>query len=399
MENILHLSAAHSIVDGKSIITTSVTESGVSPLEIFYELDCQVPWSDGTPLDGNILGVLLYVMSRGKPLVVHGVVTQEMARNLDELQHVWHRWRPQKYQKIEIRARNILSAARVAEGKAICAFSGGVDSMYMALQHTRNLPKHLRYNLNDALLVHGFDVALKHPEYFAQLTQRVAPALQDIGLKLRTIRTNSKEQGLQDWEDAFGLQLAACLHLYSYAFSHAIISSGASYDTLIFPWGSTPVSDHLMSGGRMSIVHDGAGITRTEKVLVISKNKAASKALKVCWIGNVQSENCGRCEKCVRTQLNFLAAGCRIPECFPADFDVQRISKIPVNNSPQLADLKSIACYAKEHNISGDWLSLLERRIAKGLTWHKTEPVRRILIVALDRFGLKEIVKKCLQRA
>lgn len=98
--------------------------------------------------------------------------------------------------------------------------------------------------------------------------------------------------------------------------------------------GSTPVADHLMSGDLIQLVHDGAGYSRTEKVARLADCPLAVERLKVCCSGRDPSTNCGRCEKCLRTMLNFLAAGRDVPSSLRGKPTVWRILRMRVENAP-----------------------------------------------------------------
>ena len=67
-----------------------------------------------------------------------------------------------------------------------------------------------------------------------------------------------------------------------------------------------PVVGAADAGG---VAQPGGGSTRTEKVATIGALAAVRDHIRVCWEGDRHGRNCGRCEKCVRTKLNFLAAG------------------------------------------------------------------------------------------
>lgn len=363
----LHLSVFNSEVNGKSRRITSLHQENKSKkIEIFYEFDRLVPFTEDTLLDGHVLPVLLYASSNGKPLIVHGALSQKVMRNMHELLLAWSLWRPHLYKMIEIVPDRILDK-RLGSGtreKAISAFSGGVDATFTAIRHTNTLTQSTRYPLTDVLMVHGFDVDVHNKSDFQQLVARVKPLIEDLNIGLRIIRTNSRDLKLQDWEDSFALELAGCLHMLSDEFQYGLIGSSEPYDALVLPWGSNPATDYLMSGDDFSIIHDGAGFSRTDKVAEIINHKLACKTLKVCYEGMDQSNNCGRCEKCVRTQLNFLAAGAQsMPACFPSAFNVNLIHTIEVNNKAQLAELVSIVKHAEAHHITGPWIDALRTKI------------------------------------
>ncbi len=401
----LHLEASNSVIDGKSRRVTHLREDGsTKKMEIFYEFDRIVPWSEHTLLDGHVFAILLYASSQGKPLRVHGAVSHAALRNLEELQLAWRIWKPEIYKKIEIIPDRVDNSHKIArEEKAIAAFSGGVDAMFTALRHTKILPKSIGYPLQSLLMVHGFDVDVYNFTAFEQLVSRIKPFVDDLNVELRMVRTNSRDLKIQDWDDSFALELAGCLHMYSDEFEFGIIGSSEAYDALVMPLGSTPATDYLMSGEVFSIIHDGAGFSRTDKVAEVKNHQVACETLKVCWAGANQSGNCGKCEKCVRTQMNFLATGATSnPACFSNELDVNDINNIKIHTEAQLAEMVSIVSYAEAHNVNGQWLTILKARIAE---WKPTDPkelekqkkggiIKRVLVKTITKLGLAEPAKK-----
>jgi len=370
LNDCLHLEVLDSIVAEKSRrITRLKRESNTTTIDVFYEFDRVMPLAENAILDGHVFAVLLYAMSSGVPLRVHGSLSQGFMRNSLEIQLAWRRWKPDIYQTIDILPDRILDSTGTSTNKsAISAFSGGVDATFTALRHTRILPESVRYPLRSLLMVHGFDIDVYNATDFQKLVTRVTPFIEELGIDLRIVRTNSRDLRLQNWDDSFALELAACLHMYADEFRYGLIGSSEAYDALVIPWGSSPITDNLISGDRFSVIHDGAGFSRTDKVAQIRPFETACRTLKVCWAGADQSQNCGRCEKCVRTHLNFLAAGAaKAPPCFLADLDIANIDKIAINNFVQFGELSSISTYAKVRNLSGAWLDVLDARLA---TWN-----------------------------
>jgi|CXWL01.1.fsa_nt_gi hypothetical protein len=405
----LHLEVSNTTVDGKSRRVTHLCEDGsAKKIDVFYELDRIIPWSEHTVLDGHVLAILLYAMGLGKPLKIHGALSRVVMRNLEELQLAWCLWNPEIYKKIEIIPDKIDNSRKSrTEERAISAFSGGVDATFTALRHTKVLPDSTRYPLHSVLMVHGFDVDVYNSTAFEQLTKRVQPLMDDLSLDLRTVRTNSRDLKIQDWADSHGLELAACLHMYSDEFEFGLIGSSHSYDALRFPWGSNPVTEPMMSGNSLSIVHDGCGFVRTDKVAVIKDFPVACKTLKVCWAGVDQSGNCGKCEKCVRTQMNFLAAGMNdsLP-CFPKKLDVETIMNVKIYIEGHLQDIRDLVDYAKKHNVKGEWINAAETLFA---TWKATDeakfakkkyggPIKRAVVKIIMSLGLGEPTKKLWRR-
>jgi len=406
--NRLHLEVQHAVVDGRSRRTTRLWQDhSAKPVEIFYEFDRIIPFAANTPLDGHVLAALLYAASLGKPLVVHGIVTRAGLRNMRELLMAWSCWKPERYERIDIIPDRVQDLRRAAtEDYAIAAFSGGVDATFTALRNApvvQTAPDAAGYPLRSLLMVHGFDVDVYNFDDFEKLTRRVAPLVNALQLDLRVVRTNSRELKIQDWDDSSGLELAACLHMHAGEFQYGLIGSTKPYESLVLPWGSNPVTDHLMSGDQFRIIHDGAGYSRTDKVAEILRYPLACQTLKVCWAGADQSTNCGRCEKCVRTRLNFLAAGAiGTPECFTDPLDVDDIRSIEINNTAQAVEFTSLLASAAEKNITGSWIPFVEDRLR---TWRPAEPafmiretlggpVKRAIARTLAFLGFEEPAKK-----
>ncbi len=158
-----------------------------------------------------------------------------------------------------------------------------------------------------------------------------------------------------------------------------------------------------MSGEGFSIIHDGAAFSRTDKVAEVRKHSVACETLKVCWAGTNQSGNCGKCEKCVRTQMNFLATGATSnPACFSKELDVNDINNIKIYTEAQLAEMASIVSYAESHNVNGQWLTILKTRISE---WKPIDPkdlekqkkggaIKRMLVKTITDIGFAEPAKK-----
>lgn len=356
---------------------------------LFYEAFRQPGIRPVETYDGVLCALVLHAMAERRDIRLHGPATEAMLRNLREFQRAWSRWLPGTYQPIEVLPDSTVDVRPPAETSSISAFSGGVDSLFTVFSHTGN-PCPTPPTAEGALLVHGFDVSLNNTKDFEELIDRTAGIRDATGVSLRLMRTNSKALGLQNWEDSFAAQLAACMHFCSSEFSVGLIGSSEPYDALVLPWGSNPVTDHLLSGGAMQIVHDGAGFSRTEKVAFLSRYPEALRALKVCWEGTHQGRNCGVCEKCVRTQLNLLAVGITNAPCFDGPLDFKRIAFIRMQNDAVLTEFRSICEYAEQQGIEAEWLDLLRARLRRGKA---NRTVKGSVKDLLRKFGLLEIAR------
>jgi hypothetical protein len=366
------LSVVQSVIDGgtgtrRTVILTGLNDPDRETAEIFFDLPGERHLPMPQVLDGFVFGIIFYAMQLGQNIRVDGAISADAMHNLNEFQEAWTLWKGSRYRKIDIIPNDIISCSAMdRKHEALAAFSGGVDSLFTLFRHAAGKVGLAAYPLrHSVLMVHGFDVPLNEPSQFEALKERTAPLLRELNLTIKTVRTNLKELGLQHWEDSFSSQLACCMYNFSHEFGYALIGSSEPYNALVLPWGSNPATDYLLSGSAMRTVHDGAGYSRTQKVEVIAEHPVASKIVKVCWEGKETHKNCGSCEKCMRTRLNFLAVGVTNPTCFETPFNYREIRNIDLRNDAQCAELVSIVVYAKSKGVEANWLKQLEARIKK----------------------------------
>lgn len=359
-----------------------------SRLTLYYELGPETAKVAQFNPDGILQALLFHAMRSECGIRLKGTASLETLLNLHELQLAWNRWLPQDYRVIDIECDHVGHGAK-ASGGAIAAYSGGVDAIFTLLTHA--VPgRQPHRDLRACLLVHGFDIPSKAESAFGAVHSKARELHEYLGVDTFTIKTNSKELDLQHWDHSFSAQLSACLQMFSRTFGQGLIGSSQAYDELVIPSGSTPITDHLLSGAAMQIIHDGSGFPRTEKIARIAKHPAALRSLRVCWEGKEKDRNCGRCEKCVRTMLGLLAAGIEDPECFPKRLELQDIDSMVIRTRPQLAQLKSIISYAERNGASGEWLQRLKKRHRAG----RNLTARGIAKATLEKLGLLDAVRK-----
>ncbi len=323
------------------------------PLDIYFDFVGE-SFPEPFVLDGFVNAVIFYAMGSGQDIRVDGRMTRSALLNLATFQEAWCRWRPGVYKPVRIEPHSLVDDPPRAPPRSIAAFSGGADAIFTALRHAGD-----PYALDSVLLVHGFDVPTDRPDQFGKLVERVRPFLDHLRLRPRIVRTNIAELRFQDWLDSFLAQLSCCLHSFSHEFRFGLTGGGEPYDALVLPWGQNPCTDYLLSGDGFTIVHDGAAFSRTEKIAAIAQDPIATRAIKVCWEAPDLSTNCGVCEKCVRTRLNFKAVGIDNPSCFDGELTPQQIRDIRFSNESQRAGFRSILAYAESHALQGDWLEAM----------------------------------------
>jgi hypothetical protein len=349
-----------------SITRSCILErSGQEQKKLWYRVPARNQADLTDQSDPFVLAAIFLAMRENTDLVIHGNVSRSLLRNLEEFQSAWTCWLPKRYARIEVRADSELESSTTSPPeRAIAAFSGGVDSSFTAFRYKTSSGNALRGDLRAAIMVHGFDIPLDQVDTFSRAAERSQSMLDSLKIEFIPVATNFRELKL-DWKDCFAAAAASCLSLFQGGYRNGLLGSSEPYSSLVLPWGSNPVTDHLLSSESFRIIHDGAGFTRSEKIAEIARWPEAMRYLRVCWQGQRLDRNCGRCEKCIRTILNFRVNGIPLPESFDQDIGDLDILKIRGLNVPQLAELHQIASAARAAAISASWVRALERCIKR----------------------------------
>jgi len=199
--------------------------------------------------------------------------------------------------------------------RGVAFLSGGVDCLHM-LMHNRRLyrqtdPAYIR----DAVFIHGFDIGKRardpENERFRTALRNLEPVAAELGLRLIRCRTNLRHLPSKPefWEHRHvGAALAAVGHAATVGPAFLFIGGTFPVANQV-PAGSHAAVDGLFSSQRVTVVHDGSRFTRLDKVRDLASWQTALGVLRVCPASLGDRANCGRCEKCLRTRLELLAAG------------------------------------------------------------------------------------------
>ncbi len=329
--------------------------------ELWFKFPKQIPPPDDKDCDSYLLAFILDAMAENRDITVKGSVSKELLGNLVEYQAIWNKWLPNNYKIIDIVVETIRDNKAQNPG-AVSAFTGGVDSTFSVWRHSQNKYSYRSQKINFCAFVHGFDIALSDNETFASAKERAASTLEDMGIKLLTIQTNYRLISAISWEHTHGCALVATLNNFKQISGTCIVGSSYDYSHQYFPWGSTPISDYLLSSNSFKVMHDGSSHSRTEKIKELCQWKMGINNLRVCWEGEYGDRNCGNCEKCLRTQANLLAINQPIPNCFPNIEDVKtKISHLSSFHKTGIRnEWKDILYYAKANEIQDEWVNHIE---------------------------------------
>jgi hypothetical protein len=236
-------------------------------------------------------------------------VDADFLATMEEYMAAWCRWRPDLFQPVAISADvERADRAPVASG-AIMAFSGGLDSTFALHAHKRAMLGRRQQDIQAAVLVQGFDIPLDQADAFDVARGHVQSILDSYGVRLNVVRTNWRKPFCIKWGMTHVLGIAAVLHLFHRQFGGGVMADDVAYDTQVTPWSSNAITNQMLGCGGFAIRSTGAAWSRTEKTSAIATNPVVLDHLRVCYERPELGGNCGECEKCVRTKLNFYAIG------------------------------------------------------------------------------------------
>ena len=308
--------------------------------------------------DSFVLGFLFTIMKLPEDLRVHGEVSPSLLRNLVEFQDAWSCWNPAKYHRIEISADIEREQPRAKTDQAIMGFSRGADSSFTAWRHHTGRAGRQQRNLVAGVMIHGFDIPLEETDVFAQAAETARIMLASLDMELIPIATNFREIG-GTWEDACGAGLASGLALLKGRYNTGLIASSEDYAGLVFPWGSNPLTDGLMSSNSFQVITDGSALTKMAKIKEINAWPEARQHLRVCLDGRY-ADNCCRCIKCTRNILLFRFLGLGLPECFDRDLSDTDILRMRIYDPDVITINERLVKQARATSISASWVRALQ---------------------------------------
>jgi hypothetical protein len=320
--------------------------SGLLPNRIFFEIVGPDAPRQGSNGNFAIAAALPVAMAHGCSLHYRGNADADYLATIEEYMAAWHRWLPHRFQPVAVTADQE-STGRAPQGRrAIMAFSGGLDSIFALHAHKRDLLGRRGLDIQAAVLIQGFDLTLDDQKAFDKARSHAEPVLDSYGVRLNVVRTNWREAAV-DWEMTHVLGLAAVLHLFHRSFDYGVFADDVSYDNQVTPWSSNAITNQLLGSIGFPIRSTGASWYRTEKATILGANPVVLEHIRVCYQRPELGENCSACEKCLRTKLNFRAAGVR---CVPA-----------LHPPVTVDDVRSIQVPRGRANLVAAYADLLER--------------------------------------
>jgi len=345
----------HGATPGHVRFAGLVSEAGSADGAIWVDVPEALAADVTDRLDTWLLWILPHAFATGQDFVIDGAVDAELLRNADALMEIWSRWRPDR-RPIRVVAEPVdptALGARAAPERTVLFFTCGVDSFFSLYHHdhqdaSAGEPGSPGWRpVDDLVYVHGFDIPLAHVTAFEAKRKVLDRVAADTGKTLVLLATNLRETGVrQPWGPVMhGPALGGVGVLLGDRWRTALLSSWCCHDH-DGPWGSTGITDPLLSTSLTRTRPYGDGHDRFEKLEYLVRFPLVLDTLHVCWEERSDG-NCGRCEKCLRTliALDILGVRDRATTFPPGAVDLGRLPAV-WKDTPQLT---RIYAYLRDH--------------------------------------------------
>jgi hypothetical protein len=288
-------------------------------------------WDDApTTLDFVAVALAQYASAAGEPLHVHGPVTQRQLEHLDEYVQIWSGWRPDLYRRVTITADEECEVPPgPPQASAVMAFSGGVDASFALAAHAGGELGRLSRPVGRGVLVQGFDLRPGDDEGLARARASATRSLRHYGAETSVVTTNWKQELCAAWFMSFNAGVVAVLQTLSDRHSCAVYATDHSYaeELRMGPYGSHLSINHLLGHPGFPVVSTGGTHARIDRLAYLAAHPVLLEGLRVCYQPDAAGGNCGRCEKCVRTQLEMRAVGVDPGAAFPTRMSVEDLER------------------------------------------------------------------------
>jgi hypothetical protein len=349
-----------------------------------------------TPLDADfaLVALLPFAMRYGLELNVRGALTRSLVEMVDECMDVWTKWRPDLFpHRVGIEADEWKESPPPlsSTNNAVLTFSAGVDATFALVAHQSGLLGRRSRKIAAGVMIHGFDLPLEQPDWFARAAAHARAIATEQQTALTIVRTNWR-QFCVDWAMGHAFGLFAVLHQFHGRVASGILAADVDYGEPPEIWGNNTLTNRLLSGPAFPILECGGGYTRTEKVAAIAQYPAVRSHVRVCWEHPELGGNCGECEKCVRTQLNFMAAGFGSVPAFPRPLTPETVAGLRFRNAGQQFYLESLL----RHNEGRSIPENIRAAIAEALG----QPLRKpgLLRALRERLRIRQRIRVALAR-
>ncbi|MGO1965298.1 MAG: hypothetical protein ACTH23_02445 [Moraxellaceae bacterium] len=337
------------------------------PKLIRFELDNNSGFKFCKSNIGSALAILAFPFAaiKGLDLEVPASLNPEVKLNLEQLSVYWCQNRKHLFKRPIVIKPNGFSERSEANPHglgSLVAFSGGVDSTYALSSFLKNTEVIADLRPKSAMMINGFGYNLEYQELFDKQFLLNQKYCYKKNIDIFSVTTNWKEVA-PAYQLFHVLGIVGIMSLFGMQYHAGVVGLDFTFDEelALGAWGNTALISKLLSSNRFLIFPEGGDRSRIEKLEYLFKENEYSH-LAVCNSNFKSAANCGRCEKCVRTKLMFLARGIDVLDDMFDDVDVYRhISKIKITKNTQAIFYRSVLEHGS--NISEDINAMITQKL------------------------------------
>jgi hypothetical protein len=335
---ISNLDVAHSH-NGRSVSAQVEWEdNGFPPQTLYFEHTGAQLTSDTPSPEAFLVACFPVATAHSEARIrIDAAPSAMLVDGLQTVHALWSEWGgvPATPPTIETSGRP-MRQGRIRRKRGVVSLSGGVDGLHTLMRNHRMYRRNDPAYIQAGLVIHGFDLGkrARNPEEdrWGVALGLIRSVASEAGIDIITCRTNLRhlpeKPGFWTYR-----QNAAALVAAAYASvpfpAYFYIASTYQLAHMI-PMGSHAALDIHYSDERLTILHDGARFTRLEKIRQLANWPKAIASLRVCPGTIGLQPNCKRCEKCLRTRLELLAAGIdETPTLGPSLTSIEEWEAIP----------------------------------------------------------------------
>lgn len=345
-----------------------------------YTDDCELR---DLECDNPLLLLIIFpLMLQGGDITIDGKITSSCYAQVKQFMQIWHEWRPAEFKPVNLAVNRIISDIYQPDNdKVVIAFSGGLDACYTLFNYVNSIDVYKKLSVYRAVMIHGADIAINENEEFNRAFHISQILTDSLSIKLIKVETNFRNLCPVNWQYAFGSIIASCLSVFrKKAFYGA--ASDYSINNFRIPWGMNPVTNQYLSNDSFVFITDAIVVNRTEKAAVLKNWPACIENLRCCWKNKDRAKNCGVCEKCVRTALNFKAVGVKKLGLMPRELKITDLFSKKVLK--EIADREfyiEILNYAiKYRTLSNKWIISLKLYLILSSVYVKYRTLKRRIL-------------------
>lgn len=302
-------------LNNRAKLCSQIEEDGNQSFSLWFDVDIKYIDYLTDNADAFVVALLPYAMNKSLNISVNGKMSKRLHFQLNEMLVPVLAKNSHLFNKISISATQLTDENFCTENASATGFSRGVDSFdticSLTDNHCANLTHLTFFNVGSHRSTANYTAEQSENLYFERLNAAKESA-KIFDIPLIDINSNLGEHLTLPFVKVHhycSFSAVLCLQKffknYYYASGYPISEfsikksdKGAAYYEAF--------TAHMLSTESTNFYITGLEKTRLEKLDFISKYPITYDNLNVCYYGD---NNCGHCEKCIRTQYELLVLG------------------------------------------------------------------------------------------